>query len=217
MEFHNLFASTICKTRVDPSSYDKENIIKTMMANYAINPIRNEWNNISNLHHMYNDWDNPEFLPLDTSSLIPVYQKHIDDFMKTVKFRKNVNYNWVIANFAINTKDMAQHDHLDQTGDTYNMFSCTHYISYDKTAHGTTEFSNALPLVYYPFHIKPFQDALDDKAIENSAYYETGVIDTNEDDFVIFPSHLKHAVYPTKLKTEHPRIVAAVNIGINLK
>ena len=217
MQIYNLFGSPIYKTKIDPLSYDKENIIKTMKANYAINPIRNKWNNISNLHHMYNDWDNPEFLPLDTSSLIPVYEKHINDFMKTLKFRKGVNYGWTIANFAINTKDMSPHDHLDQIEDTYNMFSCTHYISYDKTAHATTEFSNSLPLVYYPSHIKLFKDALDDKAIENSAYHETWALDTNEDDFVIFPSYLKHAVYPTKIKTDHPRIVGVVNIGINLK
>jgi hypothetical protein len=217
MQTYNLFGSPIYKTKIDPLSYDKETLVKTMQANYAINPIRNKWNNISNLHHTYLDWDNPEFLPIDHSSLIPVYEKQINEFMKTIRFRKDVSYIWDVANFAVNTIDMAQHDHLEKTDTTMNMFSCTHYISYDKSAHGTTEFTNGLPLAYYTSMCKPYQDLLDPRTADNSAYFETWAIDTDEDDFVIFPSYLKHAVYPTKIKTDHPRIVGVVNIGINLK
>jgi len=216
MEKYNLFASTVYKTKIDPTSYDKEQIIKTMLDNYAINPVRNKWNDSSNLHHTYNDWENAEFQNIDHSSLVPVYHNVIDEFMKNVKFSQKINYKWSITNFAINTKDMAPHDHLyfDPLQNCHNMFSCTHYISFDKNSHNTTEFINSMPVAYYPILTKPFQDVLDSTLVENSAYYERWTIDTEEDDFVIFPSYLKHAVYPTKQIYDYPRVVSVINIEI---
>ena len=214
---HNLFGSSVYKTRIDPASYDKKQIIKTMMDNYAINPIRNKWNTVSNLHHTYNDRENSEFAKIDESSLVPVYQNVIDEFMKTVKFKNNINYNWSISNFAINTKDMSSHEHLGKSPLHRNMFSCIHYISFDKNVHSPTEFINSMPLVYYPILTSPYQDVLDNTMEENSSYYESWCINIEEDDFVIFPAYLKHAVYPSKGNSDIPRIISVVNIELNSK
>jgi hypothetical protein len=213
---HNLFGSSVYKTRIDPASYDKEYIIKTMVDNYAINPVRNNWNEVSNLHHTYNDWENPDFAKIDDSSLVPVYQNVIDQFIKTVRFKSNVTYKWCISNFAINTKDMTAHDHFgdEQVHNTHNMFSCTHYISFDKSAHAPTKFINSMPLAYYPFLTKPYHTVLDDTSEQNSSYYENWSLDTEEDDFIIFPAYQKHGVFPNKRKTDVPRIVSVVNIQI---
>jgi hypothetical protein len=217
MSTHNIFGSVIYKTKIDPSSYDKDSMINVLMQNYNKNPERNKWDEKSKLHHMYDDWENEEFAPVDTSSLIYVYEKHIEKFMKTVSFKKPVKYNWALDNFTVNTEYMKDHEHFDRTDTSQTLFSCTHYISFDKSAHQPTEFMNPLPLVYYARNVLDLQGFLNDKDPINSCYFNDYKLDTEEDDFVIFPSYLKHGVFPSKQQTSHPRIVGVLNINVFLK
>jgi hypothetical protein len=217
MDMHNIFGSVIYKTTIDPLSYDKDSIVNVLTQNYNKKPHRNKWDDTSKLHHMYGDWQNEEFSPVDTSSLLCVYHKHIEHFMESVSFKKPIKYNWSLANLAVNTEYMKDHEHFDRTDTTQTIFSCTHYISFDKSVHQPTQFINPLPLAYYSRNVNDLQELLNDKTETNSCYFNHWNLDTNEDDFVIFPSYLKHSVLPSKEKTSYPRIVGVVNIDIILK
>jgi hypothetical protein len=166
------------------------------------------------LHNNYNDWDNEQFNPIDHSSLVPVYQNLIDEFIRTVKFGKNYQYKWNFVNFSINTEKMTEHDHFWNFGESHNMFSCCHYISFDNNFHMPTQFINSSPINHFSQATEPFRKVLSGSEIENSIYYTKWSIDTNEDDFIIFPSYLKHEVATQKFKTDYPRVMAVLNIEI---
>ena len=70
--------------KIDPKSYDKEQISKDILNNYYINPVRNNWDNKSymdsKLHHSNSDRGNPHFKEINYSvdatisyGLFPVY------------------------------------------------------------------------------------------------------------------------------------------------
>ena len=56
------FGMPIWRENIDSRTYNKKEIIDTITRNYRKNRSRNRWlPNISNLHHMYDDWDNRKY------------------------------------------------------------------------------------------------------------------------------------------------------------
>ena len=62
------------KTKIQPRSYDKEQIIKTIEDNYSQSSYRNEWDkndlNKSNFHHSNSDESNSTFAKVDSPAAI---------------------------------------------------------------------------------------------------------------------------------------------------
>ena len=63
-----LFGFPIHNVKIDPNSYDKENIVGDIKKNYEIDSDRNEWGS-SNLHHPYGDWENEKFIDINYNKL----------------------------------------------------------------------------------------------------------------------------------------------------
>ena len=81
-----MFPSQIYKTRIDPKSYDKEEIIRTAMENYEKDPSKNNWDDESDLHHCYGTmYDAPPAL----KSLSSSYGKAIDECMNSISKNHN--------------------------------------------------------------------------------------------------------------------------------
>ena len=205
MQTQDLFCTRFFKTKIDKKSYDKEKIIEECIFRYKEQPYRNDWDNFSVLHHYTNDMVNGP----DLSSLDDIYDNIIQDYMSSIQ--GDFDYRWHLTNIAINTKYMTEHDHFHRLGDSQCMFACIHYISYNKDFHSSTRFKNPLkvsdPFDNYKHISKQLYNTLD-----NSTYFSDYILDTEEDDFVIFPSYLKHCVDNGTKDDSIPRIVSSINI-----
>ena len=80
-----LFGCPIYKIKVDPTSYDKESLLKIIINNYSIDEYRNKFDNDkSSLHHSFLDDANNDFKKVDYNKigLVKVYNEIFDDFKR---------------------------------------------------------------------------------------------------------------------------------------
>ena len=72
------FGMPIWRENIDSKLYNKKEIIDTITRNYQKNRSRNTWwSNTSNLHHMYNDWDNTEYEVPNWNNSLTVSYTHL--------------------------------------------------------------------------------------------------------------------------------------------
>lgn len=218
-EKYTLFPTNIWKTHIDPTSFNKDEIISVMHENYNRDPYRNAWTNDGTLHHCYNDWGNPKFINPNLSQLMSIYFRIISEFVNvnlSPLLNKIPKFNYILTNLTANKEGqyMGEHDHLsfDEKGGC--VYSAVHYIKLKPHQPSTTFFNPVIAAQHYTtfnYGTKHFNPL----TIENSANYPTWEIPTAEDDFVIFPSYLKHKVRGNwRQKTsEELRITSVVNIN----
>jgi hypothetical protein len=213
-EIFPLFASTVTRYKIDPNSYDKQSIIDTLTENYDKSPYRNKFDKSSNLHHTYKDWDNKDFKEVDPSSILPCYQKIIEDFFEGQHYNKPIKWNYQIENLTAmkGEQHMEKHAHVGINNKHNTMFSCIHYIRY-VPGQARTIFVNPLMTTTFSFMYRDYRKKLDEAYHENSNYFGKFLIETQEDDFIIFPSYLEHYVAPGE-NTEDLRMTAVINIQV---
>ena len=95
------FGMPIWRENIDFKSYNKKEIIDTITRNYQKNRSRNTWwSNTSNLHHMYNDWDNAEYeVPNWNNSLIGLYKGVLQRFFNSIN-ASLFNFDFDITNYT---------------------------------------------------------------------------------------------------------------------
>lgn len=213
-----LFATPVYKASIDPSSYNKKDIIKTILGNFKKTKIRNKWDdsNIASsyLHHPLEDFNNKKFKMPNFSSILPIYKSFFEKTFEDLKFNDGIkkNFNFQIVNYTACYEDnfMRRHNHMRSD------FSCVHYISFEEY-HSCTMFYH--PGDYLMLHLKDvrksFYDKLDKKFLENSCYHQNFQIGTKEDDIVMFPGYLHHEIPKSKNKYKKPRITIVLNIDFN--
>jgi hypothetical protein len=209
-----LFSSDVVRYKIDPKLYDKQGIIDILTENYNKAPYRNKWDKFSDLHHTYDDWDNKEFKEVNSSSLIPCYQKVIEDFFEGQYYNKPIKWNYQIENLtAMKGKQyMGKHAHVGMDNKQDCLFSCIHYIKY-VPGQAKTIFVNPLMTSTFGFIYGDYKKKLDRTQPDNSNYFSKFSIETQEDDFIIFPAYLEHYVKPGE-NTEDLRMTAVINIQV---
>jgi hypothetical protein len=214
---HNLFSSPICVTTIDPASYEKDKFIKLVESNYEKDPHRNKWDTESDMHHSYNDTNNPLFEKYDFGgvfkSLHIQYDNIVKEYLKQMHFNKSVNYLWKIANVTgmKEIQYMRPHTHMEFNGDKTTILSAVHYLRY-KEGHLPTTFETPLSVMYDDSIYKTYRGLLDSTYPENSNYYLNYNLNVKEDEFHIFPSYLKHHV--PRQKSDELRITVAINVEV---
>jgi hypothetical protein len=213
-EIFPLFSSDVTRYKIDPNSYDKQGIIDTLTENYNKSPYRNKFDILSNLHHTYDDWNNEDFKEVDPTSLIPSYQKVIEDFFEGQHYNKPIKWHYEIENFTAmkGEQHMDKHTHIGFDDKKDNMFSCIHYIRY-VPGQARTIFVNPLMTPTFGFMYRDYTKKLDRTWPENSNYIDTFSIETREDDFIIFPAYLEHYVKPGE-NTEDLRMTSVINVYV---
>jgi hypothetical protein len=211
MERVDLFSVPIWKTKLHPSEYNRAQIIKDVEHNYAIDPKRNAWDSVSNMHHTNCDYNNPKFKEIDTTSLRSPYHKIISEFINTLKFAHPVQWGFGIDNITAmkSSQNMNAHDHTGYAG---SFFSMVHYLQFDKNHHSTTTFINPSTALVYHSLLQENRRRLA-PILENSSYFPNWNLETEEHDVVIFPSYLRHRVDPNP-ETNKLRITGVVSISI---
>tara|TARA_R110000824_G_scaffold188894_1_gene370268 strand:- start:934 stop:1596 length:663 start_codon:yes stop_codon:yes gene_type:complete len=211
-----LFTPVIYILNIDPKSFDKEKIIKTISANYKKQPERNYFDGRSalgrsNSHHTYNDNINEKFKKINFKSLLKVYSKIFKLFFDNeFKASKPFKYTYSIENATAMGKDqyMNSHCHLPSS------FSCVHYLKINENNSGIT-FKNPNNLSEAMQWIAPKSyDILNKIDTSNSYFFPTFNLKPKQDTMLIFPSTLHHAV-ERQIDSKNLRISVATNITLD--
>jgi uncharacterized protein (TIGR02466 family) len=211
-----LFQTNITEIYIDPSLYDKERIVKTIYENYKKNSHRNNWDDNSDLHQYYRDWNNPNFLQINFDSLKKVYNHTFQSFIESISFNQDsiFKFRWEIANVTVYRQEqyMNVHDHLADSC----VFSVVHYISFSDS-HTLINFKNPLLALQYTHPIiEDYSNFLKNDEVQNSTYFKEWDVKPKEDFMLIFPSYLKHEVKRIKHDVEDPKLRIAVVSNICL-
>jgi hypothetical protein len=212
IKIDNLFGLPIFRTKIDPNLYDKKEIIESISKNYEKDSKRNRWDKNSNLHQNYGDYKNPNFIEVNFKSLFPIYHDVVYSFLDEIKFKSQIELTCKIdlVNYTCTKSEqfMLEHNHLPY------VFSAIHYIKFNNNEHSSTKFHS--PTKYGEFTKQLFPETflkkIDFTYFSNSWLYHDWKIDTEEDDFIMFPAILAHSI-PTQISDEL-RITSVMNIFI---
>ena len=213
IECRPLFASNLFVKKIDPTLFNKEEIISSVIKNYDLKKTRNEWDDISTLHHYYNDWDNPIFEKINLDSVVKIYHSIYEEILNEM-FSKYINFKVIVENITVYkgaTDFMAEHNHV---GDGI-FFSGVHYIKCNDQSPMLT-FVN--PLIYSKYPNLSVQNLLekrlDNSNLKNSVHFLNWGHKVKEDEMIIFPQFLNHKVEACKIENSEHRIAIVTNLRI---
>ena len=208
-----LFGCPIYRVKIDPKSFNKEKMVKTIEANYKLDPVRNKWDYAgSDFHHSYADFKNKKFKWVDLDSIIRVYKKVFDQFYVNVfKGKGKCTYSFNITNYTAVKKGqyMRSHDHLPDAD-----FSCIHYLKFNSKEHTRTKYINpAYYSRFMKFMFPKMHAHVDNQYPGNSFMFDEWSLPIEEDDFIIAPSVLIHEI-PKQKETKDIRMTIVTNVSI---
>ena len=208
-----IFGIPLYKSSLDSNSYDKKSILNTILNNFGKSNERNNWDNESyiksKIHHSLCDESNQTFEKPDFSSLKSVYESEIKKYLRMMNY-ENLVFKFEIVNYTVMTKDsqMSNHIHTDCE------FTSVHYLKFDSESTDSTLFHNSHDYAKYLIaSLSPsLSKVCDNKSIQNSWMYQNFKIQTQEDDFIIFPAVLEHSV--PRIENDGERVTIVANIHI---
>lgn len=215
---HTAFSIPIWKTTIPKNSYDKDLVLNEMLENFSTDPKRNAWDLVENnysksvWHHSNHDDGNEKFKEISyvESGLAEKLNEKILEFINYLSLKSDINYEFEITNYTVSTEGyfLTSHGH---GGDD---FSSVLFLQYDKDTHPSTSFNNPDNSSYLSRILqKDLFSSIDNTNPFFSYFHDTWQIDTNEDDYLIFPGHVKHEV-PLIGKTSKPRVTLSINIRL---
>jgi len=212
-----LFGLPVYRIRIDPKSYDKKTIIKTIKENYKKAKYRNKYydNEESNIHHSFKDLDNKKFKNIDYKKvgLLDIYNDIYKKFTNSILEKsKPFSYQYHIVNYTALKENqfMTSHQHLPSAD-----FSAVHYIQFDDKKHTPTCFVNTHDFGSYLEYIrKPFVGCCNTKHLDNSYLFPRFRYAVKEDDMIIFPSCLRHDIPKQPENLDKLRITIVSNLTV---
>ena len=205
------FGMPIWRENIDSKSYNKKEIIDTITRNYRKNRSRNTWwSNTSNLHHMYDDWDNTDYeSPNWNNSLTGLYKGVIQRFFNSISAQK-FNFDFDVTNYTCYGNSQYMQEHLHPNAD----FVGIHYIRFDTESHTPTRFVNPMSYAKYLEEIRSeTRLKYDDNDILNAWMFPSWELPVIEDDMIIHPALLAHDVRPQTCNDDNLRIASVLNIN----
>ena len=208
----DLFGFPIGNYKINPNNYDKEKIITDIIHNYEIDSNRNSWDKVSHIHQQTADEGNDKFREIDYSSLLPLYDEKIREYLSNFKFKRDYRYTFKIANYTCSGKEQFMNKHIHSGC----VFSAVHYIKFKKGEHIGTKFHNRHSHIDYITTLSDqFTKIKDTNDIANSWALRSWTFETEEDDICFSPATLMHSV--PKQESDNLRMTIAVNIDIHEK
>jgi hypothetical protein len=205
-----LFGMPFWQENINPRSYNKQEIIDTITRNYQKNRSRNEWwEDTSDVHHMYDDEENPEYESPDWDhSLRNLYMGVLQRFFNTIS-AEPFKFSFSVANYTCYGKSQYIQEHIHPHCD----FVGIHYVRFDPSAHTSTRFTNPASFAAY---LEEIRSKTRIKYANNESFnswmfgrYEPEVV---EDDILIHPALLEHDVRPQQCEDDNLRMAIVLNI-----
>ena len=206
------FGMPIWRENIDSKSYNKKEIIDTITRNYQKNRSRNKWwSTTSDVHHIYDDWDNIEYESPDwDNSLMSLYKGVLQRFFNTID-AEFFNFNFSIVNYTCYGNLQYIQEHLHPKTD----FVGIHYIRFDTESHTPTRFINPMGYAKYLEDIRNEKGVkYHDNATSNSWILPSWEPKVIEDDMIIHPALLAHDVRPQTCDDDNLRIASVLNINV---
>tara|TARA_R100000458_G_C8263299_1_gene238604 strand:+ start:805 stop:1455 length:651 start_codon:yes stop_codon:yes gene_type:complete len=206
------FGMPIWREKIDSNLYNKKEIIDTIIRNYRKDRSRNTWwSNTSNLHHMYDDWDNKDYeVPDWNNSLMGLYKGVLQRFFNTID-AKFFNFDFDITNYTCYGNLQYIQEHLHPQTD----FVGIHYIRFDTKSHTPTRFINPMSYAKYLEDIRcETRLKYNDNDISNAWMFPSWELEVIEDDMIIHPALLAHDVRPQTCNDDNLRIASVLNINV---
>lgn len=217
-QLENIFSIPVWKTRIEKTEYNKDLVLGEMLDNFSIDPKRNSWDSVennlckSNWHHSNHDENNPKFKEISyvESGLADKLNDRIQEFVEYLSLKNDINYEFEITNYTVSEEGyfLTSHGH---GGDD---FSSVLFLQYDKNTHPSTVFNNPDNSSLFTRIIqKDLYNSIDQKNPFFGYFHDSWQVETEEDDYLIFPGHIKHEV-PLIGKTDKPRVTLSINIRL---
>jgi len=206
----DMFGFPVFKKSLSDKDYDRDGLIKTISNNYDLDNDRNVWDkDFSDMHHCVDDVNNNLFKVPDYSTVLPLYEEAIQEFLKQLNLKNSVRYKWNIVNYTCMTEGQYMKEHLHTDAD----FTAVHYLQYDDKTNNSTTYSNTSHHSKYIRFLRPgFTDNFDSLDENNSWMFETFKLPTQQDDLVIFPAMFYHSI--SKVHTSKKRMTIIFNFKI---
>ena len=205
-----LFGFPVGIYKIDHNNYDKEKIVSDIIDNYKVDPTRNKWDNgWSKIHHELDDKGNDNFKKIKYSSLVPLYNEKIKEYLSNFKVIEDYNYKFKIVNYTCSSSGQYMQRHIH----TECAFSAVHYVKFNKKEHMGTTFHNRNSYVdFLPTLREKFYEIKSTNDITNSWAMENWTFDVEEDEICFSPAILQHSV--SQPKGDDLRITIAMNIDV---
>ena len=180
-----LFGFPVGIYKIDPNNYDKEKIVSDIIDNYKVDPTRNKWDNgWSKIHHELDDKGNDNFKKINYSSLVPLYNEKIKEYLSNFKVIEDYNYKFKIVNYTCSSSGQYMQRHIH----TECAFSADHYVKFNKKEHMGTTFHNRNSYVdFLPTLREKFYEIKSTNDITNSWAMENWTFDVEEDEICFSP------------------------------
>jgi len=211
-----LFGFPVGIYKIDPNNYDKEKIVSDIIYNYKTDPtrnegVRNEWDNSgSKIHSDLDGKANDNFKKINYSSLIPLYNEKIKEYLSNFKVIEDYNYKFKIINYTCSSSGQYMQRHIH----TKCAFNAVHYVKFNKKEHMGTTFHNRNSYVdFLPNLREKFYEIKSENDITNSWAMENWTFNVEEDEICFSPAVLQHSV--SQPKGDDLRITIAMNIDIS--
>ena len=204
---------------INPNSYDKNKIIEDINYNYSIDQYRNKWDkenyHASALHHSNKDEKNTQFKKIDYSSLVPIYDELIKNFVNKFDFVKDkkVFYDFSIVNYTCTNElqYMRMHDHIGNSD-----FFLVHYVSFDKEKHFPTIYHNTHTFGDYFKHIRTDLCEMVEDNLQSAWMRPQVFLNVEEDTIVCMPCSLPH-FFSNVHKSHKNRITIITNFSLRFE
>jgi len=135
-----------------------------------------------------------------TDLLCQKYEKCFNKFFENIPYTIDIDKLWY--NCYVDGEFQEMHCHVGQPSNRPH-FSCVHFLSFDKTRHKPVVFEDPI----YQLRV------LSVEMIGNQ-YSSEHYPDIEEGDFIMFPSYLRHCVYPSPSTPDYPRITISMNFKV---
>jgi len=208
----NLFAIPLWKTSLNVDEETKQKILNQIKFNYNNHKdyYHPDWNCL--VHSTISENNN-----IDYSSLLPFYKKEYEDFASQYHLGLNQHNYWIAKpwyNYYVKHSSQEIHDHIKVYSEEnkFNFFSGVHFLKLNQS-HPKIVFYNTNTCSPYQ-HMDKINSYFNHKNVKHSFLCRSFEIDVKENDIIIFPSFLEHAVF--KQKIEEPRITISFNINSEL-
>lgn len=205
----NLFPIPIWKNKLNIDSKIKDDLLNQIEKNYQTykDYIQPDWNCI--IHSTIKNYND-----INYDQIIPFYKKQYENFVSEKNLNLNKHNYWIQNpwyNYYVKHSNQEIHDHVRMyTEENYfSFFSAVHFLKLNRD-HPKITFYNPNTYSIINNQFEKIRSYFNKQNINHSFQERFFTLDVNEDDLIIFPSSLEHAVFQQKV--DAPRITIAFNI-----
>ena len=206
---NNLFSTPVWKNCLNIDNNIKENLLNQITQNYEKykDYIQPDWGSV--VHSTLKDHNN-----INYDQIMPFYKKEYENFVSE-HYLNLYSHNYCMQkpwyNYYVKNSSQEIHDHVAVYAEdnTFVFFSAVYFLKLNAN-HPKIAFYNPNTYSIANRQFKKIRSYFNKENINHSFQERFFTLDVKEDDLIIFPSSLEHAVFQQKVND--PRITISFNI-----